>query len=1152
MLRTRFALLAIFALFLSFAFSAVSVLAVPATAPAAPTAGASIPAGQIGGATTAIVMAGGNLYFNVGPRIARTAVSNSAPLTPTLPAAYSGILPGIPEDIKFANGYLYIALGRAGVAVVDATTLEIVNTQPLSGTASATALAIGANSGHLYLATGLNGIVEYSIELDHVTLTYLQTKTFTSPQRRITDVETRFLPSAGDEFLFAAANNASPVPANRGGILKFNITTEPVLSDPVTIKEQIDVNDLAVTDNYVFAAGENAFYTLDTTALGTTSSFATLALPGRAVKVALRPGAQDAYLLDAFGGIDVIDVTTPLSPTKLTANPFYTYGVVMDLTAAEFTGDTNTYLYLADLYAGLSIASAPQAAPENLNLDRPGYLTPMPAITSVVGAAYPQAYVYSIASTQWTVDTSDLFALTTLGNGIVPATTINAIVPYSSSLLVADEFGLTRYQTNPGGEPSNPEALAFPGNGSANDVVVSWPYAVVADGSEGLVVVDLSDTMVITGSAPAPLFNSDFRSVDVQGHYAYVGDYNGTLLNVGQLRIYDLTDPAAPVATGSVTQTGILDVKVSGNFAFMAVGPAGIRVADVSNPAAPVVISTDDYTGTLTAQKLAIYRNNLFVAQSEGGVQMLAFNPTTGQLRLVATIPTSGAAQDLAWETGRLYVADDYAGLMIFQIGNDLAITKTAPAIAYQGQPFTYTLNIGNVGIVTATNVVVTDVLPANLSLLSDTGCTHAVNVVTCTLPSLAAGNSASFNLVVQPTLTESYTNTAYVISDQLDVEPANNSSTATTTVLPVADLSLSKAASASAVYAGDQLTYTLTVTNAGPSTATGVVLTDTLPAGVTLVQASLGCSGTTTIVCNLGNLSVGQAQNVSIVVATTGQAVPTITNTATAAAAEMDLTPATATAMTTVQPSADLALSKADSPDPVPAGARLTYILTLSNNGPSAATSVLVTDTLPAGVILAAADAGCTGTTTISCAIGSMNAGTTVTRSIAVTVTASAASVITNTAIAGSNVFDPNLANNSASTATTVSPVADLSISKSASPITGTAGLPLTYSLVVRNFGPSTATSVVLTDSLPTSVQFVSASGATCNGTSSVVCNLGNMLAGEVTTVTLTVMPMTSGTITNVAVVSSAVFDPNLANNTTAPVITPVKAHVLLPIVRR
>ncbi len=106
MVRARFVLMVLLALLLSFVLSSANAQAVPAAMPLATTASDPIPAGQIGGVTTAIMWSDGNLFFNVGPRIVRLAVSAAAPLTPTLPAVYGGILPGIPEDMKLANGYL--------------------------------------------------------------------------------------------------------------------------------------------------------------------------------------------------------------------------------------------------------------------------------------------------------------------------------------------------------------------------------------------------------------------------------------------------------------------------------------------------------------------------------------------------------------------------------------------------------------------------------------------------------------------------------------------------------------------------------------------------------------------------------------------------------------------------------------------------------------------------------------------------------------------------------------------------------------------------------------------------------------------------------------------------------------------------------------
>src|SRR6185436_33695 len=83
-----------------------------------------------------------------------------------------------------------------------------------------------------------------------------------------------------------------------------------------------------------------------------------------------------------------------------------------------------------------------------------------------------------------------------------------------------------------------------------------------------------------------------------------------------------------------------------------------------------------------------------------------------------------------------------------------------------------------------------------------------------------------------------------------------------------------------------------------------------------------------------------------------------TISNSATAASTTTDPTPGnnTGTATTTVQTQADLAITKTDSPDPVVASQNLTYTINLVNNGPSNATTVTVSDVLPANTTFVSA----------------------------------------------------------------------------------------------------------------------------------------------------------------------------------------------------
>ncbi len=118
----------------------------------------------------------------------------------------------------------------------------------------------------------------------------------------------------------------------------------------------------------------------------------------------------------------------------------------------------------------------------------------------------------------------------------------------------------------------------------------------------------------------------------------------------------------------------------------------------------------------------------------------------------------------------------------------------------------------------------------------------------------------------------------------------------------------------------------------------------------------------------------------------------------------------------------ADLSITKTDSPDPVVADSPLTYTLTASNTGPSNASNVTVTDTLPANVIFGSAtpsQGSCSGTTGVTCNLGTINNGASAT--IIIAITPVQPGTITNTASVTATESDPNTLNNSASQPTSV-----------------------------------------------------------------------------------------------------------------------------------
>src|SRR5207249_8912751 len=139
-----------------------------------------------------------------------------------------------------------------------------------------------------------------------------------------------------------------------------------------------------------------------------------------------------------------------------------------------------------------------------------------------------------------------------------------------------------------------------------------------------------------------------------------------------------------------------------------------------------------------------------------------------------------------------------------------------------------------------ATEVTLTDPLPVGAAFVSvtGTGCSQSSGNVTCNIGSLGNGNSATVTIVDGATTPGAIANTATVTANEADLTPTNNSATANTTVDPSADAGVTKTGAGTAAM-GQNVTYTIVVTNHGPQSATGATLTDALPTGATCVSAT-------------------------------------------------------------------------------------------------------------------------------------------------------------------------------------------------------------------------------------------------------------------------------------------------------------------------
>src|SRR5205085_2296783 len=180
-------------------------------------------------------------------------------------------------------------------------------------------------------------------------------------------------------------------------------------------------------------------------------------------------------------------------------------------------------------------------------------------------------------------------------------------------------------------------------------------------------------------------------------------------------------------------------------------------------------------------------------------------------------------------------------------------------------------------------------------------------------------------------------------------------------------------------------------------------------------------------------------------------------------------------------------ALSTATSPSgTVLAGNNLTYIQTVSNNGPAAATTAQLVEATPANTtfqsVLAPAGWACVtpvvgGTGNVTCTNPSMAPGTSVDIQITVNVNATTANgtTITATSTVSSTTSDPTNANNVTTTTTTVAAVVDLVVANSGAPSPVAAGANITYTQSVTNRGPSNAATVSFTQNVPANATFVS-----------------------------------------------------------------------------
>lgn len=499
----------------------------------------------------------------------------------------------------------------------------------------------------------------------------------------------------------------------------------------------------------------------------------------------------------------------------------------------------------------------------------------------------------------------------------------------------------------------------------------------------------------------------------------------------------------------------------------------------------------------------------------------------------------------------------------------DLSISKTANNLIYNiGETVTFNVIVTNDGPDAATGVTVSDNFPSgliniNIGNPSQGTFTFVGGLLTWNVGNLAPEGSANIEITAIVNQTGFIINTANVTASTYDPNPNNNNSTVTINGQPVADLGINKEVNNNNPTLGQNVSFTFTVYNNGPSTANNIKVVDNWPIGLgtpTLNSISAGTWSFTPLVgdplysgiisWNITSLLSGVSAQ--LVLNATANQPGQINNTASVTGDEYNPIITNNQALVSLNvdepyvPVASLALQKVADITMPHVGDVVTFTIFISNNGPDTAFNVVVDDVIPSELnyVLGSAVPSI-GSISFSGGVLSWYGFDLLndqTENLTFQVnTTPITGFVTN--IANATAFadprDPNTKTESSSGSTIeVLPVADVGVEKTVTPSTQNFGQEVTHHIVVTNYGPNDATGVQVVDLLPdqTSLLFVRVANIS-QGTYDPLSGywqVGNLANGTSTSIDLVfTVNRSNTTLNNTATKTFAnELDPNTSND--------------------
>lgn len=589
--------------------------------------------GQVGGSTQAVAVQTSIVYAGVGLKL--TVLDASNPANPILLGTSSPLGDNI-QDIALSGDLACLAAGNAGLVLLD---ISDPSTPGLLGTLDTRGYAegIAVSGSTIFLADGSYGL-------------------------RVVDASDPSHPvEIGSAYVFnyafdvAVSGAYAYVAAGGSGLLVVNVSNPAA---PVEVRK-FD------TPGYVYSvaiAGQVAYLAdaWDGVKLVNISNPAapflagSAATPGWALSVAVN--GSSLYVANGVNGLRILNVANSISPYEVGA--WETDGFQLRL-AVE-----GSLVYLADTINGLHLlnAAAPTAPTETALFSQ---MSDARRVVVDGGHAYVAAgdeghlYIFDVSDPQ-----APFQAARFDGGGYAGGVAVSGSNAYLATFMDSPNYLWVVDISDPAA-PTQAAVVPLdsldPANGAAREVVIQGTSAYVAD-EYGLRIYDISSPAAIhiTGQIDLNFDGSQTTGVAVLGDYAFVADATDGV------RVVDVSDSTSPQLvhtfhTASFTES----VAVAGNRLYAANSGAGIQVLDISTPT-NIPPALGSYATPGTTVGVTISGNELFTSQGLGGVQVLDVSAPSA-ITPIALLETPGYAWHTAYASDLLYVADGVGGLLIYQ-----------------------------------------------------------------------------------------------------------------------------------------------------------------------------------------------------------------------------------------------------------------------------------------------------------------------------------------------------------------------------------------------------------------------------------------------------------------------------------------------------